>query len=86
MLPAGKPPPQPRGRATPAPAPAPLPVPAPTCGQPQREEAPGSGSEMDDAVADVLGGPLAGLRVRLQNDELHGGGRALPGQGGREPS
>lgn len=43
------------------------------CGQPQREEAAGAGREVDDAVADVLGGPLARLRVRLLDDELHGG-------------
>lgn len=67
-----------RPRARPRPRP-----PAPTCGQPQREEAPGARPELHDAVADVLGRPLAGLRVILQDDELHGGAaghrRCLPG-------
>lgn len=60
----------------PPPSASPPPAPVPTCGQPQREEPPGAGPELDDAVADVFGGPFAGLRVRLQDDELHGGGRA----------
>lgn len=51
---------------------------SPTCGQPQREAAAGAGREVHDAVADVLGRPLAGLRVRLLDDQLHGGPAATP--------
>lgn len=51
---------------------------SPTCGQPEREAAAGAGRELHDAVADVFGRPLAGLRVRLLDDQLHGGPAATP--------